>query len=635
MQSGARAVALVVLLLLFAASAFAGDADKPATNPPDNTTNAAAPSDPPQASPSPAPAQKKSASSDPSRSEYTPAGELFLGYSYVRLSTNAAVVPGGPTQNQHFDMIPGGVAQASGNINNWFGLAGDFGIYSLHDVGHVNAMFYTYLFGPRFTYRTHFATLFANALGGGARISSTLSGTADTTFFNHSFHSNAAAAAVGAGVDLNTATKYLAIRLAEAEYLLTTFSDNHNDRQNNFRISGGFVVRFGFPSAPPPPKVHHPPTPATCTADPSSIQEGSGQSVAVRADTTSPDGNPLTYTWSATGGAVDGTGPQVHWNPGTAGTGTYTVTARVDDGAGGTTSCSTDITIAPRPHRPPTITCAASPASLRAGEKSTVTAKVTNPDNDPLTYSWKASGGTVTGTGDTVTFDSTGLRAGHYTVNCHVSSVGGAADGSADIEVQPPRELETRLALHSVFFPTAQPTVKDPTGGLLPSQKQTLTQLAEDFKKYLTFKPDAYLTLRGHTDPRGSAQYNQALSDRRVGSVKNFLVERGVAADVIKTEGLGEETPMTEAEVKRNIVENPETSAEVKTRLVKELKAVTLALSRRVDVVLNNGQASTAVYPFNASDLDIMLNPNAYKPKTPRAPVKKAPARRAPATKKK
>ena len=625
MQSSARTIALTFLLFLLAASAFAGDAKKPATNPPENEASASEPA--PQASPTPAPRAKKG-----SLGEEHPGGELFLGYSYVRWVSNPATLPGGTTRQETIDMIPGGVASITGNFNRWFGLTADFGGYGVHGLNHVDGQLYTYLFGPKFALRKGKFVLFADALGGGSRLNNSVNGVVNSVFFNSNFHRNSAAAAGGGGVDWGG--RHIAVRLAEIEYLLTTFSDNHNDRQNNLRVSGGIVFRFGYPSAPPAPPVHHPPT-AVCSVNPSTVHVGSNEVAVIRADATSPDNRPLTYAWSATGGTVDGTGPEVRWNPGTSAPGAYTITARVDDGAGGTTTCTADVHLEPPPNRPPVISsCTASPASLRVGEKATITTTASDPDNDPLTYSYTASGGTVTGTGPTAQFDSTGLTAGHYTVTCHVDDGrGGTADAKADVEVQPPRELEMRLALHSIYFPTSQPTTKNPNGGLVASQQQTLQGLAEDFKKYLTFKPDAYLTLRGHTDPRGSVAYNQALSERRVGSVKNFLIEHGIPESAIKTEALGEEHQLTEAEVRQMTEQDPQVTAQQRATILKNLRVITLAQNRRVDVILSTtGQTSTKLYPFNAADAANLLNPKATagakapaKKRAPRKPAAKKP----------
>src|SRR5208283_5333604 len=134
--------------------------------------------------------------------------------------------------------------------------------------------------------------------------------------------------------------------------------------------------------------------------------------------------------------------------------------------------------------------------------------------------------------------------------------------------------LEARLALHSVFFPTAQPRAEHPEGGLVASQQATLTTLATDFKSYLAIKPDAHLTLTGHTDPRGSDQYNQALSDRRVSRVKQFLVDQGVPEADIDTRGVGKEQQLTADQVKALVSENSELSDADKAKVLKKLSVI-------------------------------------------------------------
>ena len=137
-----------------------------------------------------------------------------------------------------------------------------------------------------------------------------------------------------------------------------------------------------------------------------------------------------------------------------------------------------------------------------------------SPQNRPLTYSYSAAAGTISGTGTTATFDSTGAAPGAVGVTCNVSDDKGqtaTANASVTIAAPPPPpgpspeqvRLEARLALHSVFFPTDLPRAKDPEGGLLASQQVTLNTLASDFKSYLAIKPDAHLILTGHTDVRG------------------------------------------------------------------------------------------------------------------------------------
>ena len=203
-------------------------------------------------------------------------------------------------------------------------------------------------------------------------------------------------------------------------------------------------------------------------------------------------------------------------------------------------SCSTSYIV--KPFEPPTISCSADPTDLKPGDSSTVTAHGMSPQNRPLTYTYQASSGTISGNGTTATYSSVGAASGPVQITCSVSDDKGqiaTADATVTVQAPPPPppapEVEARLRLHSVYFPTAQPTAKHPDGGLVDSQKAILTALANDFSVYLQQKPDARLTLTGHADPRGTPQYNQKLSERRVARAAAFLVEHGVPASSIDT----------------------------------------------------------------------------------------------------
>ena len=96
-----------------------------------------------------------------------------------------------------------------------------------------------------------------------------------------------------------------------------------------------------------------------------------------------PANNPLTYSWTTTGGAVAGTGSDVQWNSSGGPQGSYTVRVRVDDGRGGMANCSVGIRVDPQPNRPPTISCSADRHSIMVGEHVQITATASNPDNAP------------------------------------------------------------------------------------------------------------------------------------------------------------------------------------------------------------------------------------------------------------
>jgi len=558
-----------------------------------------------------------------------PAVDLFVGYSFVRFSTNT----GGVKETFNWHGLTGALA---GNVNRWFSLVGDFGVYRIKDLPRpISGSAYTYLFGPQFSYRGEHWTPFAHALFGAARLADIQVSTvpSGSAFFNRSFSQNSFATALGVGLDRNF-NKHIGLRLFQVEYLMTKFTDGGDNKQNNLRASTGLVLHFG--GNPPPPPPNHAPT-VTLSADPTKVFAGSGDGISLKAQCTDPDNDTLTYKYTATGGTVEGTGAEARWNSTGVQPGKYTITATCDDGRGGTANATTDVTVEEKPNTPPTISCAANPATVTAGQSATITSTASDADNDKLTYSYKASGGNVSGTGATAQFDSKGLAPGNYTITCHVSDGrGGETDATTQVTVQPAieqKQLEQRLSLHSIYFPTAQPTENSPiTSGLLASQKTTLLALAGDFKKYLAFKPDAHLILQGHADPRGGPEYNKKLSERRVERTKAYLVANGISADAIETQGLGEEQPMSPEQVKQAIDQDQNITAAQKTQLSKNAKVLALAQNRRVDVTLSTtGQTSVRQFPFNAEDALNLINPRGA-PGTKKAPAKAAPKTTAPKT---
>lgn len=52
------------------------------------------------------------------------------------------------------------------------------------------------------------------------------------------------------------------------------------------------------------------------------------------------------------------------------------------------------------------------------------------------------------------------------------------------------------------------------------------------------------ITVAGYTDSRGSSQYNQALSQRRAGTVAQYLTSQGINGQRIVTHGYGEQYPI-------------------------------------------------------------------------------------------
>jgi peptidoglycan-associated lipoprotein len=69
--------------------------------------------------------------------------------------------------------------------------------------------------------------------------------------------------------------------------------------------------------------------------------------------------------------------------------------------------------------------------------------------------------------------------------------------------------------------------------------QQTLNANAEILKKY----PSWVITIEGHCDERGTAEYNLALGERRALAAKTYLVSLGIPADRLRTVSYGKEFP--------------------------------------------------------------------------------------------
>ncbi len=286
----------------------------------------------------------------------------------------------------------------------------------------------------------------------------------------------------------------------------------------------GFVIKVGvgyWPVKAPP--INHPPT-VSCTEDKSMVFQDSGDVVMVTCTASDPDNDPLTWTWSSTCGKVDGTGPNVRWLSAGVQVGSCTITAKVDDGRGGSASSSVSVSVQAKPHRPPTITCSADRTSVFTGEKVHITTNAVSPDGDPLTYTWRANGGQVVGNGAAVDFDTTGLAPGNYTVTVRVENgFGGAADCSSTIEVKavPPPPQASKISDCAFGKP------------LSTRIDNVCKRILDDVALRLQNEPRGSAVIIGYSDPK-EAKPDKIASDRATNAVK-YLGEKGIDPSRVTT----------------------------------------------------------------------------------------------------
>ncbi|MGO9338553.1 MAG: hypothetical protein ACLPY1_13715 [Terracidiphilus sp.] len=316
----------------------------------------------------------------------------------------------------------------------------------------------------------------------------------------------------GGGMDYATPFlhHHLAIRIFQADYQYTheNFESGVRGNFNMARLSAGFVYHVGT-IAPPPPVT------LACSASPASVYPGDPVTVTATAGALDPKLNAV-YSWSGTG--VTGTGTTVTVATASLAAGTYTVKGTVKEGKPGkeglkpgqTADCSASFTV--KAYEPPTISCTASPTTIKPGETSTITSIGMSPQNRPLTYTYSASAGSISGSGTTATFSSAGAPTGAVGITCNVSDdKGQTATASTSVTITAPyvAPVPHTQALCSISFgkDKARPTRVD------NEAKACLDEVALDLQR----QSDAKAVIVGEADAKEKAKTakEQAIEAKR------------------------------------------------------------------------------------------------------------------------
>lgn len=193
------------------------------------------------------------------------------------------------------------------------------------------------------------------------------------------------------------------------------------------------------PASPTPPGENQSPAIYNLVDErPIVLPFGSTKITCTAAD---PEGDTLTYTWSATGGSFSGTGPIVIWTA-PAAPGTYKITVTVTDGRGG--SAEGTLTVNVVTNRPPVIsTVLVAPAVVFPGKSADITCVATDPDGDELNYGWEAGEGTIVGGGSKVAWVAP-TQVGEYLIRITVTDgKGGSTSQNISLQVIGPEKTIT------------------------------------------------------------------------------------------------------------------------------------------------------------------------------------------------
>jgi outer membrane protein OmpA-like peptidoglycan-associated protein len=545
-----------------------------------------------------------------------PKWELYGGYSFMHFGADVhGQLPGAlfPLSSR-LEVNPRGIgASGTYNFNRWLGLTLDYSTHfgsgevypAIDDSGLTN-----FSLGPKVTFRSRHFAPFLEALVGDHRLTA------------EGFHNIDKLGFMGGGGLDVVVSRHVALRLLRADYVYSNYQYGDPTVTPKTEIRGARLqmgINFMFVG-----DGHAVSASAACSAQPTEVFAGE----PVTATATGHNFNPrhtVRYAWSGKGVKVSGSNPSTQINTTGLQPGSYHVVANLSDGSReGIASCKTGFSVR-QPNRP-SISCYPDPATVQQGGRSTINSNASSPDNRRLTYSYSTNAGSIWGSDSSATLSTDSAQPGQITVTCNVSddrnpALTAYSTTTVNVEAPPPAPeiavLEAKLALHSIYFQTARPTVDNPDGGLVDSQAEILKTLAKDFKDYLRYRPDARLVLSGHADPRGTVEYNNALTQRRVERTKTFL-EHAVPDGHIETRSLGKEEQLTAQQIREQISQNPDLSPSDRQQMLNNLAVMVLANNRRVDVSLSTtGQQSTRRYPFNARDYLALISTQGVAKKAP------------------
>ena len=97
-----------------------------------------------------------------------------------------------------------------------------------------------------------------------------------------------------------------------------------------------------------------------------------------------------------------------------------------------------------------------------------------------------------------------------------------------------PQGCAEKIVVQNLNFPSN-------SSALTPASRATLDEVANSIMANPAVKR---VSVSGYTDDRGAADYNKQLSERRAKSVADYLVSRGLNADMVSSTGMGEANPV-------------------------------------------------------------------------------------------
>jgi hypothetical protein len=299
-------------------------------------------------------------------------------------------------------------------------------------------------------------------------------------------------------------------------YLDVDYRGNHRFIFDAAMTGPVLGATFEFPTKPPVPPS------ASCSAQPTEVWSGD----PVRVTATGANFNPkhtVTYGWTGNGGKLSGANVEtVTVDTIGMAPGSYSAAATITDPKekkNNTATCTANFTI--KQPQPPVVSCSANPTTIAIGEPATITMTATDPQGWPMTYSWSATGGQLSGSGTTATLTATNADAGNT-----ITVTGTASDARANL---------SSSCTASVNVPPVQKCVNIEDWGECtfeknPKKPWRVDNDCKDTLDKLSLRlqqmPNGKLNVVGYTDEKEVVS-EQTLGSQRSVNVKYYLVTDG------------------------------------------------------------------------------------------------------------
>jgi hypothetical protein len=376
--------------------------------------------------------------------------DVFMGYSYF--GAHGSLKP----QNIRYSSIDlGAIGSGAYYFNKYIG--GEFTFIANPD-GQNDGAYGAYA-GPIVRAPMENFTLFVHAGAGATNLGGPNSDNLAT--FGHNRYTWGPSLIVGGGMDYNLGSRF-GLRLFQADYRYlhnnfgpavnppTGFDMGGRANLGVAELSTGLLMHFGH-IIPPPPIQYS----CSVTAPTGTIYPGDQVTITGTATNLNPK-KSAAYSWSGDQGATaTSTTNTVTIDTKALNPGTYTVKGHVEEGKkpGQFADCSATVTVTQ--FQPPTVSCSANPSTVNLNEPSTITANGVSPQNRPLTYSYSATAGNISGNTTTATLTTTGVAPGTITVTCNVvddKAQTASATTSVTVNAPPPVVKPETKSLCSISF---------------------------------------------------------------------------------------------------------------------------------------------------------------------------------------